>query len=55
MKRKADLDLLAQLQTENLDLAKKLRLAENKVNCSEQAVIETKDEIKSQNLIIREV
>lgn len=54
MKKQEDLDLIAQLQAENLGLAEKLRMAEEKAHRNEQAAIEAKDEIDSQRSIIRE-
>jgi hypothetical protein len=54
VKKKEDLDLIEQLQAENLGLAEKLRLAEEKAHRNEQAAIEANDEINSQRSMIRE-
>lgn len=54
MKKQQDLHLIAQLQAENLSLAEKLRLAEEKAHQNEQAAVQAKEEINSQRSIIRE-
>ena len=54
IKRQIDLDLLARLQAENLNLTERLRLIESKAIHYEQATRDAEKEIKNQRSTIRE-
>jgi hypothetical protein len=52
--KQKELDIVAHMQAENLSLAEKLRVAEDKAFRYEEAATQAEAEIKDQNSIIRE-
>lgn len=55
IRKQTDLNLIAQLQAENLNLTEKLRSIEDKAYRGEQAAIQAADEIESQRHTIQEL